>query len=148
MPGGWGALTAQAGRAFVLGGADDQSSSVTWAAVDLGTAAPAAADAVALPGQGAALGGDIALRGDRLMLAVEQPGAIAVAVYDHASTTPTPLRYVLLSDDPRVPPQSTVRDGRLALAVSDSRVAVVWVTAANLGPNDAVGGYAVYACLP
>jgi hypothetical protein len=148
IPGDWGALTAQAGRAFVLSGAVGGSSSVVWAAVDLGAAAPAAADAVALPGPGAALGGDIALHGDRLMLAVEQPGAVAVAVYDHASTMPTPLRYLLLSDDPRIPPQSSVRDGRLALAVSDSRVAVVWVTAANLGPNDAVGGYAVYACSP
>jgi hypothetical protein len=148
IPGDWAALTAQAGRAFVLSGAVDAGSSVTWTAVDLGTATPAAANAVAAPGQGAALGGDIALHGDRLMAAVEQPGSIAVAVYDHASTTPAPLRYLVLSDDPRVPPQSTVRDGRLALAASDSRVAVVWVTAANLGVNDAVGGYAVYACSP
>jgi hypothetical protein len=148
VPGAWGAVTAQAGRAFVLSGAPFNSSLLTWTAVDLGTTAPAASDSVTPLGQGTPLGGDVALHGDRLMLAIEQPGSIGVAVYDHASTTPTPLRSFLLADDPRVPPQSTVRDGRVAIAVSDSRVAVVWVTAANLGPNDAVGGYALYACAP
>jgi hypothetical protein len=148
VPGAWGAVTAQAGRAFLLSGAAFDGSLPTWTAVDLGTPAPAASDSVTPLGQGTPLGGDIALHGDRLMLAIEQPGSISVAVYAHASTTPSPLRSVLVSDDPRAPPQSTVRDGRVALAASDTRVAVVWITAANLGPNDAVGGYALYACAP
>jgi hypothetical protein len=41
-----------------------------------------------------------------------------------------------------------VRDGRLAIAASDTRVAVVWTTGKTLTQNDAVGGYAVFACTP
>jgi hypothetical protein len=148
FPATWGAIAAEGGRAFVLGNSPVLPSVVNWAAVDLGSAAPAASDTFAPAGQGAVIGGDVAFHGDRMMFVVEQPGSIAVAVYDHASTTPTLLRNLLLSDDPRVPPQATVRDGRVAIAASDSRVAVTWVTAANLGLNDAVGGYALYACSP
>jgi hypothetical protein len=36
----------------------------------------------------------------------------------------------------------------LAVTASDSRVLVVWITAASLDPNDPVGGYALYACAP
>jgi hypothetical protein len=148
IPGSWGALAAEAGRAYVLSDSAESSSSVIWTAADLGSAAPATSGTFTPPGQGPVLGGDIAFHGDRLTLAAEQPGSIALSVYDHASTTPTPLRNLLLSDDARVPPQKTVQDGRVALAASDSRVAVVWVMAAQLGPNDAVGGYALYACSP
>ena len=144
----WGAVAAEGGRAFVLSNSPMLSSLVSWTAVDLGAAAPAAGNTFAPSGQGAVVGGDIAFHGDRMMFVVEQPGSIAVTVWDHASTAPTLLRTLALSDDPRVPPQATVRDGRVAIAASDSRVAVTWVTAANLGLNDAVGGYALYACSP
>ncbi len=148
IPGAWGALAAEGRRAFVLSATPFDGSAVTWTAVDMSAQAPAASDSFPLPAQGPAAGGDISFHGDRMILAAEQPGSIAVAVYDHASTTPTALRNLLMSDDPRVPPQSTVRDGRVAIAASDSRVAVAWVTGTTLLPNDAVGGYAVYACSP
>jgi hypothetical protein len=148
IPGSWGALAAEAGRAFVLSDPADGSSTTIWTAADLGSAAPSATGTFAPPGQGQVLGADVAFHADRLMLAAEQPGSIALAVYDHASTTPTPLRTLLLSDDPRVPPQKTVQDGRVVVAASDSRVAVAWITAATLGSSDAVGGYALYACSP
>jgi hypothetical protein len=148
IPGSWGALAAEAGRAFVLSAPTDGSSTATWTAADLGSAISAATGTFAPSGQGPVLGGDVAFHGDRLMLAAEQPGSIALAVYDHASTTPTQLRNLLLSNDPRVPPQKTVQDGLVAIAASDSRVAVAWITAATLGSSDAVGGYALYACSP
>jgi hypothetical protein len=43
---------------------------------------------------------------------------------------------------------STVRDGRVAVAATTSRVAVAWTTAKVLTNNDASGGYAVFACTP
>jgi hypothetical protein len=59
-----------------------------------------------------------------------------------------PLATVLLADDARIPSQETVRDGRIALAASDSRVLVAWLTATDLGPDDPIGGYALFACSP
>lgn len=148
LSGTWGAVAAQASRALVLSDGGSGGQSLAFHAFDVGGSGPAASGTFSPPGQGAPVGGDVALHGDRAMFAVEQPGAISVLVYDHASTTPTPLRSVLLASDVRVPAQTNVRDGRVAIAASDSRVLVVWMTAINIGPNDPVGGYAVYACAP
>jgi hypothetical protein len=148
FPGTWGALAAQGGRAFVLSDSTDGSQTATYSAFDLGTSGPAAMAPVAPLGQGTVVGGDVAFHADRAFFAVEQPGSISIQVYDNASTTPSLLRSILMSDDPRVPSQAAVRDGRVAIAAADTRVAIAWVTAANLGGNDAVGGYAVYACSP
>jgi hypothetical protein len=139
---------AQGARALVLSDGGSGGQSLAFNAFDVGGSGPAASGSFSPPGQGAPVGGDVALHGDRAMFAVEQPGAISVVVYDHASTAPTPLRSVLLAGDPRVPAQTNVRDGRVAIAASDSRVLVAWVTAINIGPNDPLGGYAVYACAP
>jgi hypothetical protein len=148
--GTWGAVAAQNGRVFVLG--DDGSGSaggpLVFQAFDLGTPAVAFSGSFAPPGQGAAVRGDVALQSDRVAFAVEQPGSISVVVYAHASTSPTALRSVLLSDDGRIPTQTNVRDGRLAIAMSDTQLLVAWLTATDLGPDDPVGGYALYACEP
>lgn len=146
-PGAWGAVTAQEGRAYVLAGGAS-TTSLTFQAFDLDASGPTASGSFSPPGQGAAAGGDVALQGDLLAFAAEQPGSISLTVYGHASTTPTPLASVLLSDDPRVPSQDNVRDGRVAVAMSDTQLLVVWLTATDLGPDDPVGGYALYACAP
>jgi hypothetical protein len=39
-----------------------------------------------------------------------------------------------------------VRDGRVAVLATDTRVIVAWTTQESLGPNDATGGFAVFAC--
>jgi hypothetical protein len=52
----------------------------------------------------------------------------------------------MFSRQTRISGISTVRDGSVAVAASDTRVAVVWTTAKVLGQNDAAGGYAVFAC--
>ncbi|HEY8039566.1 MAG TPA: hypothetical protein VIF15_07220 [Polyangiaceae bacterium] len=148
LGGTWGALAAEGARAFVLSDAGAGGKPVAWHAFDLGGPSAVATDSFAPPGAGAVLGGDVAFRLDRVMFVLEQAGALSVAVYDHASTTPTPLRSVLLSGDARVPSQATVRDGRVAIAASDSRVLVAWLTAKTIGPNDPLGGYALYACAP
>lgn len=100
------------------------------------------------PAQGAVAGVDLAVQGDLATLAVEQPGSVSLLVVDHASTTPTLLRTVVLSADARVPSQANVRDGKLAVAMSGAQVLVTWVTASKPGPNDAIGGWALYACAP
>jgi hypothetical protein len=149
LAGTWGAVAAEASRALVLsngGGTGGQP--LAFHAYDVGGSGASASGTFAPPGQGTVAGGDVALHGDRAMFALEQPGAVSIMVYDHASTTPSPLRSVLLSADARVPAQTTVRDGRVAIAASDSRVLVTWITAINIGPNDPVGGYALYACAP
>jgi hypothetical protein len=146
MSGAWGEVAAQGSRAYVVSGGSNAQ--LSFGAFDLGAAAAAATASFAPPGQGTVAGGDVAFQGDRVLFAAEQPGAISIVVYDHASTSPTFLTSVLLSADARVPAQENVRDGRVAIAASDSRVLVTWITAANLGPNDPTGGYAVYACAP
>ena len=89
---------------------------------------------------------DIAFHQDHLFFAVERPGAITLGVFTNATTTPTLLREVPLDGDPRIPATSSVRDGRVAVLATDSRVIVAWTTQESLGPNDATGGFAVFAC--
>ena len=75
-----------------------------------------------------------------------KPGQIALQVYNNASTTPVPLRNVSFRREPRISNVDTVRDGRIALAATDTRVAVAWTTAKVLNNNDHTGGYAIFAC--
>jgi hypothetical protein len=146
FPGSWGAVAAAGTRAFVLADSGIAAQPVAWYALDEG-ATPSSGD-FALSGMGSALGGDLALQGDRIVFAAEQAGAVSVVVYDHASTSPTPLRSVALSGDNRIPSQTGVRDGKVAVAASADEVLVAWVTGTNLNPNEAVGGWALYACSP
>ncbi len=148
LTGTWGAVAAQGSRAYVVDDGGNGAQPLSFSAFDLGGSAAASSGTFAPPGQGPVAGGDVAFHADRVMFAAEQPGALSVVVYDHASTAPTFLRSVLLSGDARIPAQDTVRDGRLAIAASDSRVLVAWITATALGPDDPVGGYALYACAP
>lgn len=132
-------------RALVVTDSPLPDSPVAWSAFDLGRAAPAAG-LISIPGLGKVLYADVALRQDHAFVAIEQPGAITVVALDHATTKPTLLRTVFLPNEPRAPAMTTVRDGRVAVAASDSRVAIVWTTGKSLGQNDTVGGYAVLAC--
>src|SRR6185503_16375773 len=95
--------------------------------------------------QGKTIFADVALSQDYMLTIVEQPGALSLVVFDHATTMPIFKREVDLGDDARLPSIAKVRDGRIAIAASATRVAVVWATGATLDMNDPVGGYAVYA---
>jgi hypothetical protein len=148
LPGVFGAITAQGSRAFVVSGGTTGGPPLSYAAYDLGASAVAASGTLTPPGQGDPLGADVASAGDRVFFAAEQPGSLSVTIFDHASTTPALLSTVQLSTDARIPSQQNVRDGRIALAASDSRVLVAWITATSLGPDDPVGGYALFACSP
>jgi hypothetical protein len=90
--------------------------------------------------------GDVAIRGDRAYFAVLRPRAIELHVYGNIANNPIPLRSVAFKDETRISAINTVGDGRVAVAVTDSRVGVVWTTKRTLEPNDPAGGYAVFAC--
>ena len=146
LAGSWGALATGGGRAVVLSGSGMAAQPLAWTALDPGATSESAT--FAAPALGAVAGGDIAMLGDLAAFAVEQPGAVSLVVVDHASTTPTLLRSVVLSGDPRVPSQANVRDGKVAVAMSGEQVMVTWVTATKPGNDDAMGGWALYACAP
>ncbi len=148
FPGTWASVAALGTRVAVVSDGRVPGKPVAFRVFDLGKSGAAASDGFSTDGLGKVLYADVALHQDHLVFAVERPGSISLVVYDHATTTPTFLREVTLSADPRVPSLASVRDGHVALSVSDTRVAVVWTTASSLTANDAVGGYAVFACTP
>jgi hypothetical protein len=146
FPGSWGALAAAGTRALVLADSGMMGQPVAWYALDQG--GMPTSGSFALPSMGAVRGGDVALQGDHAVFAIEQSGALSLVVFDHASTSPTLLRSVQLAGDPRIPTQAGVRDGKVAVAASADEVLVAWVTGTNLNPDEAVGGWALYACSP
>jgi len=111
-----------------------------------------ASDGIVVDGAGKVAYADIALVQDRMFFAVEKvgttpnPSIISVYAYAQATTTPALKRRVVLNDDSRIPTLTAVRDGLVAIAASDTRVAVVWTAGKTLTDKDAVGGYAVFAC--
>jgi hypothetical protein len=146
MPASFGSVAVLGARAFVVSDNASPDSPVTWRIFDLGKSMPGISDSFSVPALGKVLFTDVAVNQDHAFFAVEQPGAITLVAYDHATTTPTLLRSVFLPHDLRVPSMINVRDGRLAVAASDTRVAVVWTTGQMLSGNDVVGGYALFAC--
>ena len=83
------------------------------------------------------------MQGDHALFAVEQPAwrNLLVAFGPTRSIAcPTPLRSVILANDPRIPSQAHVADGKVAVAASSTQVLVTWVTETILGVDDAVGG--------
>ncbi len=148
FPGTWGSLAAEGSRVVVASGSSDVGKPMTFRAFDLGGAAAKVTDGFTPSGLGKIIYADVALHQDFMFFAIEQPSAISLVAYKKASTTPSFVREILLGSDPRIPSLLLVRDGRVAVAASDTRVAVTWITGRSLTPNDAVGGYAVFACRP
>ncbi len=145
FPGTWGSLAAAGSRVFVAT-SGDQTLPVTWLAFDLGGSAPTTQDGFSVQATGGVSYADVAFHQDNLFFAVESAGAISLVSYSHATTTPTFSREIVFGQNPRIPSLAGLRDGRIAVAASDTRVAVAWVTGRTLGPDDAVGGYAIFAC--
>lgn len=143
--GSWGTLGVEGTTAVVVSDGTGVGRPLAFRIYTLGKDIPYV-DGYAPEGIGKVLFADVAVRQNRMFFAVEQPGSINVVAYSGFATTPALLREVILSQDPRVPSISTVRDGHVAVAASDTRVAVAWTTAKNLTENDATGGYAVFAC--
>ena len=144
--GTWGSMAAQGKRLIVASGSATGGKPVAFRAFDLGAPTSAREDGFNTAGLGQVIYADVAFHQDHLFFAVEQPGSISLVAYDRATTTPVFLREILLGSDPRVPSLMNLRDGRIAVAASDTRVAIVWIAGRSLTPNDSVGGYAVFAC--
>jgi hypothetical protein len=141
-------VAASGTRTLVVSDGSTQGKPLTLRAFDVGGGTPVSSDDFAVPGLGEVLYADVAIAHDRAFVAVEQPGAITLVVYDKATSTPTQLRTVYLPNEPRIPAMTSLRDGRVAVAASDTRVTVVWTTGKTLTDNDPVGGYAIFACAP
>jgi hypothetical protein len=153
VPGSFGSIAAL-GRRLVLVSAGVLPGSAAFRTFDKG-------GQLSLPtyvqteGSGEVAYTDVAFHQDHFFFAVEKSapngaqnggGSISLVAFDKATTAPVPLQKVFLPSDPRVPPMGTVRDGRVAVAASDSRVAVVWAIGRTLTDQEAVGGYALFAC--
>jgi len=85
---------------------------------------------------------------NRVFVALEQQDSVGIAIIDGASSTsPQLLRRVDLASDIRIP--KSTHDGPIAIAATDTRVAITWVAHKDaLTDGEAVGGYAVFACRP
>jgi hypothetical protein len=148
FPGTWGSLAADGNRVIVASGSSDAKKPMSFRIFDLGGAAAKVTDGFTPAGLGKIIYADVAFHQDFMFFAIEQPSAISLVAYKKATTAPSFVREILLGNDPRIPSLLDLRDGRIAIAASDTRVAVTWITARSLTPNDAVGGYAVFACRP
>ncbi len=146
FPGEWASIAALGGRVIVLSDGSGPGRSVTYRAFDLNRDTPADTSGFSVEGPGKVSAGDVTIVGNRAYFAALKPGAIGLHVYDNASTTLTPLRSVSFERETRISAINTVRDGRISVAATESRVAVAWTTAKVLGPNDPAGGYAVFGC--
>jgi hypothetical protein len=146
FPGNWGSVAALAGRVFVASDGQTSGAPVSYRAFDLGNASPSVVGAYNPLGTGPVLFADIAFHQDHLFVASERQGEITLDVFDDATTTPVLLREVPLGADARIPSTSNVRDGRVAVLATDTRVIVAWTTEESLQPDDATGGFAVFAC--
>jgi len=146
FPGEWASIAALAGRVIVLSDGSGPGRSVSYRAFDLNRNTPADTSGFSVEGQGRVTAGDVTIVGNRAYFAALKQGAISLHVYDNASTTLTPRRSVSFDREPRISAINTVRDGRVSVAATESRVVVAWTTAKVLGSNDPAGGYAVFAC--
>ena len=148
FPGVWGAIAALGTRVIVMSDGGGPGRSVSYRTFDLGKTTASETNGFSIEGSGNPTTGDVTMLGDKAYFAALKPGSVSLHVYANASTTPTLLRESLFRKEPRISAVSTVRDGRVAVAATASRIAVVWTTAKVLTNNDSTGGYAVFACTP
>lgn len=146
FPGLWGVPAAEKSRVIVLTKDSGKAGDMVYRTFDANTSSVPAATVV--ENAQATVVGDAVLHNDRAFFALLRPGEVELAVFDQASTKPTPLRRLALSSEPRTSFVSAIRDGKVAVTATDTRVAVTWTTTANLSDNDGPGGYAVFACTP
>jgi len=147
----WGSVAVTGKRVLVLAPASSEGSPVDLHAFDGSRELETSPTSVAIDGIGDATSGDIAIAGDRAFIAVVRRGEVALVAMDRVTTNPTPFdppRAVSFLRDTRIPSIAKVEDGKVAVATSGNRVAVVWTSASKIDINKPVGGYAVFACAP
>lgn len=146
FPGTWGSIAAVGDRVIVLTDDAGRGESVSFRAFDVDDSAPVDTNGFAIDGTNPVTAGDVVIVGDRVYFAALAQGAIELHVYSNATKTPTPLARRSLGREGRISGIRNIRDGRVAVAATETRVAVAWTTARELSPNDPPGGYAVFGC--
>jgi hypothetical protein len=146
FPGVWASIAAIGGRVIVMSDGTGPGRSVSYRAYDLNKDEPADLGGFSIEGSERVPTGDVFLLGDRAYFAALREKAVVLHVFANATTKLIPLRDVAFGNEPRISAISTVRDGRVAVTATDSRVAVAWTTARELTKDDAAGGYAVFGC--
>ncbi len=147
FPAGWVSVSGVGTRLLVATNGSPTSNPVVWYAYNVGVVAPAAVDGFGPQAMGSVLFGDVALHADNAFFAIAVGDTISLAAFRKASTYPEMLVENDLSTDPRIPIGS-IRNGLVAVAADNTRVAVVWGTGRNVSNLEDLGGYAVFACAP
>ena len=148
FPGTWASVAVSGNRMVVVSDGPSTSRPVSYRAFEPDKTTAVSSGDFAIEGTGKVLYADVTIQGDRMFVAAERAGALSLVSFTGATTTPIRQREVVLADNPRVPSIKDIRDGRVAVSATASRVAVAWTTGKQLGANDASGGYAVFACTP
>jgi hypothetical protein len=147
FPGAWASAGGVGSRIIVATSDPMPGQSIVWYAFDIGSVGPIMSASFGLASKAPVAFADVALHQDHAFFAAQAGHSISLFVFDNASTVPVMLREVPFASLPMIP-VGALQNGLVAVAASDTRVAVVWATESTLEPNDAVGGYAVFACTP
>jgi hypothetical protein len=144
-PAQWGSAGAAGTRVIVASNGPSADSSILWSAFDMGstTAGPSGTFAPASMGSVAYV--DVALDGDHAFFAAQVDDTLSLFAFEKASTFPVFLQEVPFSTLSALP-LGSLSGGLVAVAASDTQVAVVWESAPMIGSDQNVGGYAVFAC--
>jgi hypothetical protein len=145
----WGALTAWSTPAGDRAAAVtvEQDGSLTWGAVDRAGLLRGAGNVS--PGDASVFSaGDVAVLGDRVVIAIGQPLALQLQKLRGA------LGDALAAEGPPVAFSGAVGavglgsfDGaRVAIAAARKRVFVAWISRNQLAPTDPTGGWALFSC--
>jgi len=142
------ALTVVDKRAFLITNGAGKGEEVALRGYDLGMSGPVVSGGFSALLTTTVLALDAAGAQNRVFVALEQQDSVGIAIIDGASSTsPQLLRRVDLASDIRIP--KSTHDGPIAIAATDTRVAITWVAHKDaLTDGEAVGGYAVFACRP
>jgi hypothetical protein len=81
----------------------------------------------------------------RAIVATGELGDVNLKVFDLKDDKATLLRAISLASL-GISGQKGARDAQVSVAAAGNRVAVVWVTAHDLEPDDPLGSYAVFSC--
>ncbi len=149
LPGRFGALAMKGARVVVLSSGGLEAP-VDYNLLNVGDTAFKTGSLV-VGDTGQALAADVAVSGDRMIIASMSTGGVSVTAFDHFSGEPVLLKQKVLARDARVKPFmggvfDSLRDGYVSVAAEGARVAVVWMNGQRIAPGEDVGGWAVLGC--
>ena len=141
----WASVSSVGSRILVASDGPGATASIQWSAFDMGSTTAGATGTFAPMNGGTVSYADVALQQDHAFFAATVDDSISLFAFEKASTVPIFLLEVPFSTLPMLA-LGSLSDGLVAVAASNTEVAVVWGTAKTLSTNDNVGGYAVFSC--